>query len=230
MTIPIYVGTEPAQWLVTQVLKRSIMARTKCAVEFIPLDPQAILMPKLPMQTGFSFYRWAVPKLASFDGRAIYLDADICVLSDIGDLYEMHFDKPATARRETNGGQGYFTSVMVLDCDRLRHWDFPMWSAAAAINVHHYARTMWARPSAPNHNDFDPLPSCWNDLDIIKPDTRLIHFTDLGRQPWRWPRHPQAQVFREEIAMALADGYITATDLEREIRLRHVREDLLTQL
>jgi hypothetical protein len=145
-------------------------------------------------------------------------------------------DTPAVARQAPNRSDGYFTSVMVLDCDQLRHWDVAAWALRSATDRAFYERLMWVRGDkdpafcAPHRGDFAPLLSCWNDLDVVRHDTRLVHYTDLRRQPWRHAGHPYGGVFREELVSAITNGFITATDLEREIRARHVREDLLLRL
>ena len=43
--------------------------------------------------TPFSGLRWAIPELCGFEGRAIYFDADVVVLSDLAELWQHPFDK-----------------------------------------------------------------------------------------------------------------------------------------
>src|SRR5690348_15336892 len=37
--------------------------------------------------TEFSLYRWLIPQLCDFQGRAIFLDSDTICLGDIGELF-----------------------------------------------------------------------------------------------------------------------------------------------
>lgn len=231
-TIPIYVGTEPSQWLPTQVLKHSILSRTQADVEFIPLDT-TIGLPRNQTMTGFSFCRWAVPFVNEYRDRAIYLDADIVVLGDIADLFNASFDAPVAARPVSAAGapNRFFTSVMVLDCARLKHWDYSAW-VKQAVRPQFVDAVMWARSGAPHASDFGVMPSCWNDLDIVKaePSTKLLHFTSLDRQPWRWERHPQGQVWRDALVAALAARVVTREQVYDEIDKRFVRDSIFTVL
>jgi lipopolysaccharide biosynthesis glycosyltransferase len=39
------------------------------------------------MGYSFSGFRWAIPESCNFEGRAIYMDADVIVLCDIAELW-----------------------------------------------------------------------------------------------------------------------------------------------
>lgn len=223
--IRVFIGTEPSQKLPTQVLKHSIRARATEPVSFIEMEGPDSDYVGL---TGFSLRRFHIPQLCAFEGRAIYLDADIVVLGNIAELWNLDLTRPALAKPYTTSD--YFTSVMLLDCGRLRHWDFRAWSTTAAKDAQFANRLIWARPTAPNHDDFGPLPSQWNDLDIVKPATRALHFTQLPKQPWRHTGHHYGHVFRTALMDAMAEGSVTTALVEDEIEAGHVREDVLKVL
>src|SRR5690606_13465431 len=84
--IRVFIGTEPAQRLPTEVLKLSIRRRTALPVEFTELSDLACGV-EARFFTGFSFYRWFVPWFCDYRGRAIYLDADIVCLCDLAGLW-----------------------------------------------------------------------------------------------------------------------------------------------
>src|SRR6267378_6473230 len=42
--------------------------------------------------TEFSLYRYLIPELCSFEGKAIYLDSDMVCLRDIGELFDCSID------------------------------------------------------------------------------------------------------------------------------------------
>jgi Glycosyl transferase family 8 len=76
----------------------------------------ALLEPKDPRQgkrTGFSFARFAIPELAGYQGRALYLDADMLVFNDLAFLWRTPFagtkaiiqdEIPAPAKRGGHTG------------------------------------------------------------------------------------------------------------------------------
>src|SRR3954451_5303347 len=85
-TLRIFVGTDDSQIVAHEVLEYSIRKHTSRPVEFVPMHNIDLPLPRDPAQrprTGFSFYRFLIPSLCGFKGRAIYLDADMLVLSDI---------------------------------------------------------------------------------------------------------------------------------------------------
>ncbi|MDB5999802.1 MAG: glycosyl transferase [Rhizobacter sp.] len=45
--------------------------------------------------TPFSGFRWAVPAVCGFEGRAIYMDTDIIALADIAELWRAPMPEPA---------------------------------------------------------------------------------------------------------------------------------------
>lgn len=229
--IPIYIGTDPESWLPTQVLKHSILAHTKAEIEFIDLDGLDFGVPRDRQLTGFSFRRWAVPYVNEYRDRALYLDSDIVVLGDVAELAGVFLGKPAAARpiaKNPTLGR-YFTSVMVLDCAKLTHWDYRAW-VDRIEDKGFYNATMWVRDGAPHADDFESMDRRWNEMDRVDDDTRLVHYTGLHRQPWRHEGHPAGQVFRHALNATLRDDAITAKQLDVEIRAGRVRANVLTIL
>ncbi len=226
--IRIFIGTEPAQWLATEVLKRSILTRTKAKVEFEDLIGIDLGL-RLKMYTGFSFYRFAIPEKCGYKGRGIYLDADMVVLGDIADLNSMEMnDYPALAR--IRDPQTAFTSVMLMDCDKLKHWKIKEWVALINAGLTSYPGCMSGGPSGMNHGDFGPLPEVWNHFDHYDDTTQLIHYTNVPTQPWKRAGHPFRGAFLSEMKAAIEDGTVSEKDVLREIEKKHIYPNILVDM
>lgn len=226
--VKIFIGTEDAQWLPTQVLRHSVLRRTQAPVEFIDLISLPLQL-DLDMYTGFSFYRWYIPEACNYTGRAIYLDADILVLDDIQKLFERDMGgKGALARLEE--GKGYFTSVMLLDCEKLKTWKVKHWAALIKAGMASYETTMIASTKGLNHKDFGPLPKEWNDLDYWTPETKILHYTHVPTQPWKVAGHPLAKLFLQELKAALDDKAITREEVEKEVKAGHLYPEILSDM
>lgn len=228
--IPIYIGTEPAQKLATEVLKWSVLRRTKAQVEFHELSNLPLGL-KSKMYTGFSFYRYAIPEKCSYQGRAIYLDADIIVLADIEELFSLKMDeKGVLARPQDLFPKRRFTSVMLMDCEKLKHWNIQNWVSLINTGMESYQGLMEGRPGSLNHADFGDLPAIWNTLDLFVPETKILHYTHVPSQPWKKPGHPFEKLFLEELQEAIKANKVSIEDVEKEIALGHVYPTILHAL
>jgi len=226
--IRIYIGTEPNQWLPTEVLKHSILKRTKEAVEFHELKGIEIGL-KQKMYTGFSFFRYYIPELCGYQGKAVYLDADMVCLGDIGELFRMDF-KGKGALSKVRDETSYYTSCMPLDCEKLTHWKVKEWALLINAGLTSYSGIMSGDPTGINHDDFGPLDPHWNSFDRFDARTKLIHYTTVPTQPWKRPGHPYREPFLEELKSAAASGAISKGDIEREIEKKHIYEGLLQEI
>src|SRR5262245_2056561 len=91
----VFVGADRSQALGVKVLEFSIKRRTDMPVTVRSMHDLDLPEPadvRQSKRTGFSFTRFAIPALAGRAGRALYLDADMLVLRDLRELYEMPFD------------------------------------------------------------------------------------------------------------------------------------------
>lgn len=226
------VGASEQEWLPFQVLKHSILSRTSRNVVVEPLYAAAafikVPMPRDPKQrpvTAFSFQRFLLPEICSFVGKSIYLDSDQIVRGDIGELWDTPF--PFGAKCLNTGG--WQSAVMLIDnaatqwriaefVDRL---DSGEWSYGAMMNLKY--------PQFGLQPGLDPL---WNVIDRPDPqkmDTKranLLHYTDMGLQPWLNCSHPHGALWSTELLNAIAAGAITVDDVLREINAGHVRPSL----
>jgi hypothetical protein len=74
-------------------------------------------------RTPFTHYRWSIPAVCGYDGRAIYMDSDFLVLSDIGELWDQPFDGVFALRGgkgERVAGEKIKTCCMLIDCARAK--------------------------------------------------------------------------------------------------------------
>lgn len=223
-------GTEPKQWLASEVLRYSILKRTKADLDFQELKYLPIKL-NIPMYTGFSIYRYAIPELCNFQGKAIYLDADIVVASDLLDLWNLS-GKPALARsmRQGEAEAGRYTSVMLLDCEKLTHWKLGEWIEKINQENSLYGKTMQALPGGLGTEDFGDLPEYFNHLDYFDETTKLIHYTHVPSQPWKAPGHPHARIFLDELKSAIEEDEIPLDAVMREISYGHIYPTILEDI
>lgn len=71
-----------------------------------------------------------------------------------------------------------------------------------------------------------PLPPGWNSFDCYGPSTKLIHFTNLNTQPWRFRSHPAEELWVAHLHGAYKDNYVT-DDIIRQAIEDGCRPDLL---
>lgn len=127
--------------------------------------------------TDFSCFRFAVPELAGYDGRAIYMDADMLVLGDVRELMETPIRGAWKCRR------GPFTDVSVIECSEYTTWPKIDKMKPSGLGVSDYVQMLKAYRMLD-----ESLDKRWNLLDREgSPDaeTRLMHYTTVPWQPYK---------------------------------------------
>lgn len=128
--------------------------------------------------TPFSGFRWAVPALCGFEGRALYLDSDTIVRADIAKLWQTPIEagKVVIARDPTRFCVSLWDCAAaephMLGLDELKRSDG------------HQRQSAYFRTRGGLVQRFAGL---WNYLDTqdIAPlaDAKILHYTDLSTQP-----------------------------------------------
>lgn len=136
---------------------------------------------------SFTPLRFSVPEAMGYEGRAVVIDPDIFALGDINELLDRDMGGAAVLARRMAAGHRrplhYASSVMLLDCARLRHWQVDRDFGALFAFERDYRDWMWLllEPAG----SVGPLEAEWNDFDRLTPDTRLLHNTHRRTQPWK---------------------------------------------
>jgi hypothetical protein len=136
---------------------------------------------------SFTPLRFAVPKLMGYQGRAVVIDPDVFAVGDIWELLcrdmggKAIFCKqmPADGRKPLH----YASSVMLLDCARLRHWDAERMFGDLFAGTRDYGRWMWLLDEPPG--SIGLLEEEWNHFDTLTQRTKLLHNTHRRTQPWK---------------------------------------------
>lgn len=232
--VRIYVGAHETERLAYKVLEYSIRRHTALPVEMRTIDNSLVPRPKddrfLPY-TNFSYGRFAIPKLAGYAGRAIYMDSDMIVFRDIAEIWNMPFDGAKILVEkitDSTRGKGRLTAVMVMDCEALR-WD-PAEIMDGLGSKYDYSELMSVRPLLKEGDIQDRLPVGWNSLDEYTGETRLLHYTKIKTQPWVYPGHPLGHLWVDELRQMLRQGVVTEAEVRDEVKSGHVRPSLLTEL
>lgn len=111
----IFIGTDPRQPVAWIVLANSIARHSSIPVEITPL-----VLKQLPITrrglTEFTFSRFLVPHLCKFQGRALFLDADMVVTGDIAELANDLSDFKSSVRVMQDQAKFEWPSVMLFNC------------------------------------------------------------------------------------------------------------------
>jgi len=231
--VRIYVGAAESEQLAFRVLEYSIKRHTGLEVEMRTIDNSLAAAPSdvryLPY-TNFSYGRFAIPKLAGYQGRAIYMDSDMIVFRDIGELWNTPFNGAKILVEETNPAtdKGKITAVMLMDCAALT-WD-PDEIVAGLGARYDYNELMSMAPLLSAGMLQDRLPVGWNALDYIDENTRLLHYTKVRTQPWVYTDHPLGYLWVDEIRMMLDSGVLEPGYIQQQVKQKFIRPSLLLEL
>jgi len=136
---------------------------------------------------SFTPLRFLAPKLMNWQGRAVVTDPDVFAVGDINELLDRDMGSVAVMGRHRSGksDKGYqvATSVMLLDCARLQHWDVEKEFGQLFASEKDYKEWMVLAYEDPANIGY--LEDCWNDFDHLDENTRLIHNTKRRTQPWK---------------------------------------------
>ena len=128
--------------------------------------------------TAFSIFRFTIPELCAYEGKALYFDSDIVVLGDVQQLWDLPMPKPWVAKNHKR------TCVSVIDCAGMKGVIPPMAQMQGLGKGTSYYRQMLTRDKVISPT----LPPEWNSFDDCPPGTKALHFTNMGTQPWKpWP-------------------------------------------
>jgi lipopolysaccharide biosynthesis glycosyltransferase len=181
--------------------------------------------------TRFSFYRFMIPELAGYRGKALYLDSDMMVFKDMRELWELPFDGAQVLTVRTREGAATKNhSVLLIDCGAV---DWNIRDIVRELDEGRYDYDRLMRDLCIVAADRAParIPYVWNSLDTYEPGvTALLHFTALHSQPWTDTRHPFARLWVEALSRTLEAGAITLAVVRNEVEAGHVRPSLLYQL
>jgi hypothetical protein len=206
---------------------------------------------------SFTPLRFAPPSLMKFEGRAVVTDPDCFGVGDVADLLDrdmggkaiMAVPRPGHNRR----GDYIATSVMLLDCGRLRHWDFDQ--QLDDLFNQRFDYVDWIELKREDRSTIGFLEPEWNDFDRLTPNTKILHTTKRRTQPWKaglpidytlrergpfdflrrlrrskYEQHPdpnQEALVYSLLADLVDRGEVTKHELVAEMAANHVRHDSL---
>ena len=245
--VKVYVGADRSQLLAVKVLEHSIKRHTQLSVEVRAMVDLPVRVPQDPLnwqRTGFSFSRFCIPELAGYQGKALYLDADMLVFSDIAQLWNTPFEgakvviqaELTAERAQTNQKKGAPAkrvkqcAVMLLDCDRLP-WKVDNIITSLDAGDYNYEKLMYDLCILEEDEIRYAIPFCWNSMEYYQPaETALIHYTDMATQPWVYAQNEYGHLWLEEVRLMLKTGKLTQAEIEQEVELGYFRPSLLTEL
>lgn len=207
---------------------------------------------------SFTPLRFAPPSLMEFTGRALVTDPDCFGVGDVAELFHRDLQGKAVwavPRPGHNGQADYIaTSVMLLDCAKLGHWDFER--ALDDLFAQRFDYVDWIELKREERSNIGLLEPKWNSFDRLDADTGILHTTKRRTQPWktglpvdytlresgpldvlrrlvnrRYQPHPdrnqEAFVF-SLLAEMVDTGALTKDELVAEMAANHIRHDSFT--
>ena len=206
---------------------------------------------------SFTPTRFAPPKLMGYEGRAVVTDPDCFGVGDVSELLDRDMEGKAVmavARPGHNKRNDYVaTSVMLLDCAKLTHWDPD--KDQDDLFAKRFDYIDWIELKRQPRETIGLLEPEWNDFDRLQPDTKILHTTKRRTQPWktglpvdytlrergpfdfirrwkrrRYERHPDRnqEAFVYSLLAEMVDkGIVTRDEIVAEMAADHIRHDSL---
>lgn len=246
--IRVFIGSGEASLLERKALIHSLRKHTQRELDIYVFngthnaielnDGEPFLAPmslrvKYHSATEFSLYRFLIPEICNYQGKAIYLDSDMVCLSDIGELFDSPMNECSFLAKKGayiayRGTDFWGLSAMLIDCGKAKFdleaiFDNIERGLYSQIDLMAMSRTFLSHHSY-KIGELDPQ---WNMLDYWNKDTKIIHYTGLFSQPWKYSDHPYGELWFDYFNQAVSSGYITKQDINLSMHRSYVRLNLL---
>lgn len=207
--VRVFMGTEPHQHRAERILVWSITQVRDPARRYeIYLMKDLAGFDRHGWKTGFTYYRYAIPALAGYEGRAIFNDVDQIYFADPAELFDMDMgDAGVLCINERE------TSVMLIDCAKMADaWRLEQAQTGRAGGHKH----SFFRAQMHEKGLWGPLPDTWNarDWEFKEGQSKLLHYTTVHSQPWRpFPKElryrnsPEGEIWHRMERAADAEGF-----------------------
>jgi hypothetical protein len=133
---------------------------------------------------SFTLTRFLPPQLMGYKGRALVVDPDVFAVQDVWELLSRDMKGKAIMCRGSKFKNGaWASSVMLLDCAKLRHWDVEEGFNELFEGKRDYHD--WISLLLEDQSSIGAFENEWNDFDKLTPATKMIHNTRRRTQPWK---------------------------------------------
>jgi hypothetical protein len=136
---------------------------------------------------SFTPLRFMPPELMAYQGRAVVTDPDVFAAGDVMELLSRDMQGRAIVCRPRSGAKRFegilATSVMLLDCGKLTHWDVRRQFDQLFERTLDYGD--WIGLKKEDREQLGLFEHEWNDFDRLSEKTKLIHNTKRKTQPWK---------------------------------------------
>jgi hypothetical protein len=230
----VFVAAGADERLPARVLEYSIKRHATMSVDLsLLMDPPPTTgAPAGDALPASALARFRVPSLRGYRGRALYLEADMLVLDDLGKLWDERLEDCDLACPAGGPGSAPAArpSVLLMDCSRLS-WTIQDVVRGLEEGRYSLPRLLDEYHLAPGGRIRASLPAEWHCAERHEPGkTRLLHYADRSRQPWRTPAGAWGAPWYQALREALAEGFIRRDEVKEEIEMGHVAPGLLGQL
>jgi lipopolysaccharide biosynthesis glycosyltransferase len=243
--VRVFIGSGEASLLERKTLIYSLRKHSKRAMEIYvfngthnaieqdgrpPVLANMSLNVKYRNYTEFSNYRWLIPEICQNQGRAIFLDSDMVCLSDIGEFFDAPMNGCDMLAKEEayKGTAAWGMSAVLFDCSTCR---FDLEEIFSEVDQGRFTNTEFHQMApkflAVHPFKLGPIDPNWNSFDHFDAATRLIHYTNLRTQPWKFPGHKHESLWFQYFNEARATGYITQRDVDKTLSRAYARQDIL---
>ena len=136
---------------------------------------------------SFTPLRFMPPELMGYQGQAVVVDPDVFAVKDVWDLLTRDMEgktimcRPRSGSKERRGVLA--TSVMLLDCAKLKHWRVEEQFTELFAMKRDYAK--WIGLGYEPRESIGLFENEWNDFDKLTPATKMLHNTKRKTQPWK---------------------------------------------
>ena len=194
-TIRVFVGCDPNNCDLEQmmVLDYSIHKHTSLPVDIVWMqlsrNPNSYWYSNpetgegwntIEWATPFSGFRWAIPDYCDFSGKAIYMDADVVVLSDLAELWRHPIEGECIVAAKTNADMARLCTCL-WDCDVAKNVVLPIEQLKNDVNAHKTMMSMIEK----NPQLVEPYQDSYNCVDgeaLAIEDMKILHYSDMGTQ------------------------------------------------
>ncbi len=130
--------------------------------------------------TPFSGFRWGIPAFCNYEGKAIYMDGDVIVLSDIADLWNHPFDKKSMVVAK---GKPLINRLCVAlwDCQKAQKY-LPPIDEIKSDPASHGRLMRLIRKKPRLVTPFNDSYNCLDGEDLPISDIKILHYTDIDTQ------------------------------------------------